>query len=100
MEIIKDILITISLLTGLFFYFVGAVGLIRMPDAFCRMHATTKCDTLGAGLVFVAVMLYLGFTLMSINILIILIFIWFTNPTAAHYLAKIEYKRLHEKEGE
>jgi len=98
MDIVKDILILIFLVSGLFFYFVGAVGLIRMPNAFTRMHATTKCDTLGAGLVFIAVMIHQGFSMVSLTVLIVLIFIWLTNPTAAHYLAKIEYHRLHDRE--
>jgi multicomponent Na+:H+ antiporter subunit G len=73
---------------GLFFFFVGTVGLIRLPDVLTRMHATTKCDTLGAGLIVLGVVLYLGFTLASVKALLILAFIWLTNPTAAHIIAK------------
>jgi len=92
---IRDILILIFLLGGLFFYVVGVVGLISMPDVFCRMHATTKCDTMGAGLIFIAMILWQGATFVSLNILIVLIFIWLTNPTAAHYIAKSEYVNMH-----
>ena len=46
-EIILNIIIIICLTSGLFFFFVGVVGLVRMPDVFTRMHATTKCDTMG-----------------------------------------------------
>ncbi len=92
---IRDILILIFLLGGLFFYVVGVVGLIRMPDVFCRMHATTKCDTMGAGLIFIAMILWQGATFVSLNILLVLMFIWLTNPTAAHYIAKSEYVNMH-----
>ena len=92
---IRDILILIFLLGGLFFYVVGVVGLICMPDVFCRMHATTKCDTMGAGLIFIAMILWQGATFVSLNILLVLIFIWLTNPTAAHYIAKSEYVNMH-----
>ncbi|MCR3905976.1 monovalent cation/H(+) antiporter subunit G [Peloplasma aerotolerans] len=95
LEIIRDVFVAIFLLGGLFFYFVGVVGLIRMPDVFCRMHATTKCDTMGAGLMFIGMMIWQGATFVSLNILIIIVFIWLTNPTAAHYIAKCEYINRH-----
>lgn len=90
-EWIRDITVLIFLLGGLFFYIVGVVGLIRLPDVFCRMHATTKCDTMGAGLIFIGLIIWQGATFVSLNILIVLVFIWLTNPTAAHYIAKSEY---------
>ena len=67
------------------------VGLVRMPDVFSRMHATTKCDTMGAGLVYFGLIIWQGLTFASLNILLILVFIWITNPTAAHYIAKSAY---------
>lgn len=98
-DTILNIIIIFCLVSGLFFIFVGVVGLIRMPDVFTRMHATTKCDTMGAGLVFLGLMLWQGFSFVSLNILLILVFIWITNPTAAHAIAKSAYYRLKKKEG-
>ena len=96
-EILLNIIIIACLTGGLFFFFVGVVGLIRMPDVFTRMHATTKCDTMGAGLIFLGLILWQGFSFISLNILLILIFVWLTNPTAAHAIAKSAYKRLESK---
>jgi multicomponent Na+:H+ antiporter subunit G len=93
-EIILNIIILICLTSGLFFFFVGVVGLVRMPDVFTRMHATTKCDTMGAGLIFLGLIIWQGMSFVSLNILLILIFVWLTNPTAAHAIAKSAYKRL------
>lgn len=90
---IVNIIVTILFIGSGFFFFVGTLGLIRMPDVFTRMHATTKCDTLGAGLALIALIIYRGFTVVSIKLLIILIFIWLTNPTAAHIIAKATYNR-------
>lgn len=103
-EIVKtalEIMAILFLLGGAFFFFVGTTGLIRMPDVFCRMHATTKCDTLGAGMILVGLMIFNGLSMISLKLLLILIFIWLTNPTAAHIIAKAEYKKdfLTEKEG-
>ena len=48
MELINmlvDIIIVILLVSGIFFFTMGVIGLIRFPDVYSRMHATTKCDT-------------------------------------------------------
>lgn len=88
---IQNGLIILLLAGGVFFFLVGTLGLIRLPDAFTRMHATTKCDTLGAGLVLVALMVHQGLHMISLKLLVILVFIWITNPTAAHIIAKAAY---------
>jgi len=94
MEIVLNMIIILFLVSGIFFFFVGVVGLLRMPNVFTRMHATTKCDTMGAGLVFAALIMWQGATFISANILLILIFVWITNPTAAHAIAKAAYQRI------
>jgi len=94
MEIVLNIIILLFLISGVFFFFVGVVGLLRMPNVFTRMHATTKCDTMGAGLVFAGLIMWQGVSFISANILLILIFVWITNPTAAHAIAKAAYQRL------
>lgn len=100
-NIALEIIAILFLIGGAFFFFVGTTGLIRMPDVFCRMHATTKCDTLGAGMILVGLMIFNGLSMISLKLFLILIFIWLTNPTAAHIIAKAEYKKdfLTEKEG-
>jgi len=87
-------LIIIALLSmgSIFFFLVGTLGLIRMPDALTRLHATTKCDTLGAGLGFAALIVYYGLSITSVKLLVILAFIWITNPTAAHIIGKAVYR--------
>jgi multicomponent Na+:H+ antiporter subunit G len=94
MKIVLDIIIILFISSGMFFFFVGVVGLLRMPNVFTRMHATTKCDTMGAGLVFAGLIMWQGVSFISANILLILIFVWITNPTAAHAIAKAAYQRL------
>jgi multicomponent Na+:H+ antiporter subunit G len=54
---IIDILASLFIISGLFFFFVGVVGLFRFPDPLSRMHATTKADTLGAGLMIIGFVL-------------------------------------------
>lgn len=92
MTAVTNVLIIITLAAGLFFFLVGVVGLLRLPDVYSRMHATTKCDTLGAGLILFALILYAGFSNASVKLFFMILFIWITNPTAAHVIARASYR--------
>ncbi|MEW6376227.1 MAG: monovalent cation/H(+) antiporter subunit G [Thermodesulfobacteriota bacterium] len=73
---------------GTFFFLTGTVGFLRFPDFYSRMHATGKSDTLGTLLSLVGLALYSGFTLISIKILFIAVFVFLTSPTATHALLR------------
>ena len=83
-----DLLSWACLAAGGFFCVVGAIGLLRMPDFFTRMHAASVTDTLGAGLILVGLMLQAGLTLVTAKLAIIVLLIFFTSPAATHALAK------------
>jgi multicomponent Na+:H+ antiporter subunit G len=87
----KLMLIAIFLLGGLFFFAVGTIGILRFPDLFTRAHSAAKCDTLGAVLCLIALMIYSGFNYVSFKLLLVIIFLWITNPTATHLIAKAAY---------
>lgn len=74
--------------SGVFFLLTGAVGLIRFPDFYTRMHAAGKCDTLGSLLVLTGLALHQGFELASLKLIIVALFIFFTSPTATHAIAR------------
>ncbi|WP_228727840.1 monovalent cation/H(+) antiporter subunit G [Fusibacter ferrireducens] len=78
---------------GLFFFFVGTLGVLRFPDALTRAHGAAKCDTLGAVLCIVGLILQSGFTFTTIKLIVVIVFLWTTNPTATHMIAKAIYKR-------
>ena len=67
---------------------IGLIGVFRMPDFFTRLHAASIIDTMGTMLILVGLMLYSGFNLISVKLLLILVFIIITTPAAAHALAK------------
>jgi len=90
---IKDVVILMLALSSCFFFLVGTTGLIRLPDVFSRMHATTKSDTLGAGLALLALIVYKGFDPVSLKLLVVLVFIMITNPVAAHIISKAAYDK-------
>jgi multicomponent Na+:H+ antiporter subunit G len=76
------------LLGGCFCVLVSAIGLLRMPDLFTRMHAAGIGDTLGATLIIAGLLLQAGPSLVFIKLVLILFFLLFTGPTACHALAK------------
>jgi multicomponent Na+:H+ antiporter subunit G len=83
----------ICLSAGGFFCVTGALGLVRMPDFFTRVHAASVVETLGAGLILLGLVLQAGLTLIAVKLLIIGVLIFFTSPTATHALAKAAYAR-------
>lgn len=84
----KLFLMTVLLLGGLFFFFVGTLGILRFPDLYTRAHSAAKCDTLGAVLCLLALIIYSGLNYSSLKLLLVLIFLWATNPTATHLIVK------------
>ena len=73
---------------GAAFCLIGAIGVLRFPDVYSRMHAAGITDTLGALLVLLGLLLLTGFTLAGAKLLFILAFLWIASPTATHALAK------------
>ncbi len=88
-----DILSWLCLISGGFFSVVGAVGMLRMPDFFTRMHAASVTDTLGVGLLLLGLMLQAGMTLIAVKLLFLGLLIFFASPTATHALAKAAFAR-------
>lgn len=84
----------VFILAGLFFFFVGVLGVLRLPDFYTRMHAAGKCDSLAAELVLIGVALYnlqdftLATMLVSAKILLIAVFIFVASPTATHAITE------------
>ena len=65
---------------------VGGIGALRMPNLYTRMHAASVTDTMGAILVIAGVMIQAGFTLVTIKLAAILLFLLITSPTASYAL--------------
>jgi len=81
------ILITIGILFDIF----GCIGLVRFPDVYNRLQASTKCVTLGTILLLAGVALVSGLGPISAKAIICAVFILITSPTAAHAIAKGAY---------
>jgi multicomponent Na+:H+ antiporter subunit G len=83
-------LVTLLLACGLFFFLGGAVGIIRFPDFYSRLHPAGKLDTMGQLTCMIAMALYaaqelsLNAILTALKILLIVVFVFITSPTATH----------------
>jgi len=73
---------------GIAFDFFGCLGLIRLPDVYCRLQAATKCVTLGTCSILFGAFLIVGFSAAGIKSLLCMIFLLLTAPVAAHAIAR------------
>ncbi|WP_292484483.1 monovalent cation/H(+) antiporter subunit G [Methanohalobium sp.] len=89
---VLDILSNIFLIVGLFFVFLGMLGLIRLPDVYNRLHTTTKIGTLGAFGVMLSILLKVGFSAMGLKAITIGLFLLLTAPVAAHMIARAAHR--------
>jgi len=86
------ILAIFFLMGGFFFTTVAALGVIRFPDFYTRLHAAGKGDTLGIALSITGLALYHGFNLVSLKLMFIVFFIFLANPIGTHVLSGAAYK--------
>ncbi|KPJ51217.1 cation:proton antiporter [candidate division TA06 bacterium DG_26] len=77
---------------GVIFDLFGCVGLIRFPDVYNRLQASTKCVTLGTFSIMLGIFLISGFDATGIKALLCGVFVLISSPVAAHALAKGAYK--------
>ena len=87
-ETIQLAAILILVFGGVFFTTISAIGVIRLPDVFARAHTASQTDTLGAGLALAAVAIAIGWDASALKTVMLLFFVFITNPTAAHAIAR------------
>ncbi len=88
MALAVDILSWFCLVAGAVFAIIAGLGILRFPDVFSRMHAAGIGDTLAAWLILLGMMLQAGWTLVTVKLILILLFMMLTSPTATHALAR------------
>lgn len=84
--------LTVALvLTGGFFCVLAAVGLLRMPDVYCRMQAATKAGTLGVGCMVLAVATHFASLHVVLESVLVIGMLFITAPIASHLIARAAY---------
>lgn len=91
MDLILDIGTWASLIIGSFFLLITGLGLLRLPDLYTRIHAGGMADTLATAIICFGLALQSGFTLISVKLLFIVIFVFFASPTATYALAQAAF---------
>jgi len=87
------IIITFLLMGGgLFVLGVATLGVFRFDYVLNRIHVAAKCDTLGAVLFLSGLAVWVGFNLTALKLILIIVFLWLSNPVAAHLIARTEFR--------
>ncbi len=92
MSVALSLLGDVLLAVGLFFILAGALGVLRLPDFYTRLHGMGKCDTLGVGLMVAGLALQQTALHHSLEMILIIVFVGLANPTATHALGRAALK--------
>ncbi|GAA0659901.1 monovalent cation/H(+) antiporter subunit G [Salarchaeum japonicum] len=92
MNTLTAAVVTALLVVGSVFLTIGTLGLLRLPDVYNRMHATSKATTLGAASIFLAGFVYFGPSGEGLTSLVGIVFLFLTTPTGAHMISRSAQK--------
>ncbi len=89
-EWIRFWIVAVILMSGILFFAIEVLGIIRFGYVLNRMHASGIGDTLGIFCVTLALMISSGFNFTTLKLLLLIIFMWLTSPTSTHFLGLVE----------
>lgn len=93
MSLLADLLTIAAVSAGAFFFLAGTVGLLRFPDSLSRLHALTKADNLGLGLIVLGLMPQAGSLLGALKLLAVWLLVQLSGATVAQVLASALRRR-------
>jgi multicomponent Na+:H+ antiporter subunit G len=88
MRFVLDLCTVLAVLSGAFFFLAGTVGLLRFPDSYTRLHALTKADNLGLGLVVLGLLPQVGSVMGGLKLLAIWLLVLLSGATASQLVAR------------
>jgi len=91
----SDLLIAFCLLSGAFFMLVAAIGILKLPDLYQRLHASSKAATLGVALLLLGAALHSSDMGVVARCFMAIVFFILTAPVGAHLITRAAYK--HEE---
>jgi multicomponent Na+:H+ antiporter subunit G len=83
-----DALSILLIISGTGFYLAGSIGLLRLPDVYSRLHALTKADNLGLGLLTAGLALHAHDLLIALKLVLIWLAVLAASATSAHLIAQ------------
>lgn len=88
-----EVISSIFVIAGLLFFLAGSIGLLRLPDLYSRLHALTKADNLGLGLLLTGLTLYQQELLFAFKLLLIWLAVVAASSASAHLIAQQARRR-------
>ncbi len=85
--LLVDIVSGFLILAGAAFFLTGAIGYLRMPDLFTRLHAASLADTTGMALILAGLAVKAGIGLIAVKLVFLILFLLFMGPATTHALA-------------
>jgi len=82
----------VAVLAGAVFGLLAAIGIVRLPDLYTRLHAASKAGAVGTGLILIAVAMISTDGSVMLRAILGIIFLLLSTPIAAHLLARAAYK--------
>ena len=89
MNILLDAFSIVCIVAGAFFFAAGTLGLLRFPDAMTRLHALTKADNLGLGLVVLGLLPHAGSVTGGIKLVLVWLLVLFSSAVVSQLVARV-----------
>ncbi len=89
-EWIRFWIVAVILMSGVLFFVIEVIGVVRFGYVLNRVHASGIGDTLGILCITVALMIASGWNFTTLKLLLLIIFMWLTSPTSTHFLSMVE----------
>jgi multicomponent Na+:H+ antiporter subunit G len=88
-----EILAAALVFAGLMFFIAGSIGLLRLPDIYSRLHALTKADNVGLGLLVIGLLLLADDLFIALKLLLVWLLVLASSATSAHLIAQHARRR-------
>lgn len=90
MEIIRLFFMILFIGLGIFVFGIATFGLYKFNYILNRVHVAAKCDTLASLLIIIGLIIYSGFSITSLKLLLVVVFLWLSNPVGTHLIGQTE----------
>ena len=88
MSLALDILTIVAVLVGAIFFLAGTVGLLRFPDTLTRLHALTKADNVGLGLIMIGLLPRVAWPLDALKLVIVWVLVLVASAVSSQLIAR------------
>lgn len=95
---LRVVIAGVLIAVGLFTFGIATIGVFRFSRMLNRIHVAAKCDSMGALLVLLGLIVLSGWNVFSLKLGLVVVFLWLCNPAASHLVARAEVKTNPELE--